>query len=77
MKLPPGEARLLDEIRQAGPRRSSGPYTAVRSRSNAYIGRSAQVFKMWNDLAQIKRWRVQAEEIRTYADKTRDLVIWN
>ena len=28
---------------------------------------------MWNDLAQIKRWRVQAEEIRTYADKTRDL----
>jgi hypothetical protein len=28
---------------------------------------------MWNDLAQIVRWRLQAEEIRTYADNTRDL----
>jgi C4-dicarboxylate-specific signal transduction histidine kinase len=28
---------------------------------------------MWKDSAQIKRWRTQAEEIRTYADNTRDL----
>ena len=28
---------------------------------------------MWDDLAQIGRWRMRAEEIRTYADNTRDL----
>ncbi len=34
---------------------------------------SAGYFEMWVDLAQVKRWRMQAEEIRTYADNTRDL----
>ena len=28
---------------------------------------------MWDDLAQIMRWRMQAEEIRACADNVRDL----